>query len=358
MVTVVDIQGMYFYNLFEGVLPMSNEYEIVSHSQLRYMHIFLVRLLSRTTHLHREIELGMILDGTVTLHIGSRSCQLTRGDIYVVNPLEAHEFLSEGSGALVLSIQLSSRYLEALLPGIQATHYSGSARVRDHYAADSSRYELLCYYFVETAHAYLGRKPNYAYSCFSSLAQLLWLLKQDLPDLFTSRDDDRATKQKSERLLSITDYIEEHFTHKLLLEDIAKREGLSLTYLSHLFKDSLGITFQDYIKEKRFEYACGLLTTTDRKILDISVSSGFSDVRYLTRLFHERFGCTPKEYRKLSALPEKRPVSTLESSQYFFTQQDSYLLLTPLRNQLQEKMRQVKLTAVNETPIHIGREDR
>ena len=319
---------------------MSREYEIVSHAQLRYQNIFLVRLISRTTHIHREIELGMILEGNVILHIGTKSYHLKQGDIYYVNPLETHEFISEEPGVLVLSIQLSPKMVGVLLPDVTELHLNGSANLRDHYV-DHRAYDIISYLFVESAYAYLNHSEDYAYRCFSATANLLYLLKRDIPAWEISSE--KSANQRVERLLTITDYIEEHFTHKLLLEDIAKQQGLSMPYLSHLFKDTLGVSFQGYVKEKRFEYACNLIATTDRKILDISVSSGFSDVRYLTSLFHERYGCTPKEFRKNARKPITRHTSPLESSQYFFTHQDSCLLLMPLRKKLAKQMSGVTL---------------
>ena len=84
---------------------MAREYEIVSSPQFRYLNIFLVRMLSRTTHIHTEIELGVILDGSVLLKNSADSWELQKGDIYLVNSLEPHEFMSKGKGALILSIQ-------------------------------------------------------------------------------------------------------------------------------------------------------------------------------------------------------------------------------------------------------------
>lgn len=314
---------------------MTREYEIVAHSQLRYMHVFLVRLISRTTHIHREMELGMILDGNVSLHIGEKTYRLKQGDIYYVNPLEAHAFAAEDPGTLVLSIQLSPGMLEGLIPDILDLRLTGSAKLRDQYSDDTG-FALLSLLFLESAHAYLGSGENYEYKCLATIGEFLYLLKRDVPGMQVLRD--KAISRRTERMLAITDYIEENFTHKLLLEDIAKREGLSMTYLSHLFKETLGVTFQEYIKEKRFSYACNLLAATDRKILDISVSSGFSDVRYLTKMVQERYGCTPKAFRNNARLTNRKNPSPQESTQYFFTQQESYQLLTPMRSQLMERL--------------------
>lgn len=318
---------------------MQEEYEIVSHPQLRHLNIFLVRLISRTTHLHREIELGMILDGALTLQIGTESYRLEKNDIYLVNPLDAHEFQSEGAGALILSVQISKRMLESIFTEPPNLRYTGSAKLREHYGAHPEQFEILSLLCLELAYAYFGHNQDYGYQCYALATQLIYHLKRWIPNQSISQEEQLAARKRKDRILSVTDYIDANFTHKLLLEDIARNEGLSMMYLSHLFKDTFGLSFQEYLKEKRFEYACNLIVTTQRSILDISVSSGFSDVRYLTKLFQERFGCTPREYRAGVRQTLKKKASAPESIQSFFTEQDSFLLLTPLRNQLWEKMR-------------------
>lgn len=321
---------------------MAREYEIVSSPQFRYLNIFLVRMLSRTTHIHAEIELGVILDGSVLLKNSVDSWELQKGDIYLVNSLEPHEFVSKGKGALILSIQLSMRLMEAFLSE-KSIRFQGSSRLADHFSDHEEQRDLLYMLCVELAYSYFGRQEDFEYKCFSLTAQLLHQIKREIPNQTLSHQGSILLQQKNDRILSVTNYIDENFTRKLLLEEIAQREGVSMTYLSHLFKDVLGISFQEYLKRKRFEYACNLIVTTQRKILDISISSGFSDVRYLTRLFQAQFGCTPKEYRVRTVEPRKKAISPLESSEYWFAPQDSFLLLTPIREQTKQRWKGISL---------------
>lgn len=325
---------------------MAKEYEVISHSQFRNLNVLLVRMISRTTHLHREIEIGTILDGSVELQIGSERYILNKGDIYIVNPFEAHEFLSKQKGALILSIQFSPQLMKAFLPESPNIRFEGSASVREHFVGQEERYAFLNMLCVELAYTYFGCMQEYEYRCFSLTAQLLHQITHNIPNRVLSRQDYLPLQQKNDRILSVTNYIEANFTHKLLLEDIARREGVSMPYLSHLFKDTLGISFQEYLKQKRFEHACNLIATTQRKILDISISSGFSDVRYLSELFRERFGCSPKEYRQAIAKPIERSVVPPENTQYLFTRQDGYLLLTPIRDKMRSELSSVSLDNV------------
>lgn len=325
---------------------MAQEFEVVSNPHFRYLNVFLVRMISRTRHIHGEVELGMILDGSLVLHSGTEQYEMGKGDMYLINSLDAHEFVAEGKGALILSIQLSLWMMEQFLTERPNIRFLGSARVKDHYDGREEHYRLLSLLCVELAYAYLGGRKDYEYKCFSLASQILYSIKRDVPNEVISQQDYLPMQKKSDRILSVINYIEENFNNKLLLEDIARREGVSMTYLSHLFKDTLGVSFQDYLKQKRFEYACNLIATTQRKILDISISSGFSDVRYLTKLFQERYGCTPKEYRRGTATLQEKSASPLESTEYLFAPQDGFLLLTPVRDQLRESVGAVPLDAI------------
>lgn len=331
--------------LFCGsVICMAREYEIVSSPQFRYLNIFMVRMLSRTTHIHAEIELGLILDGSVLLKNSMDSWKLQKGDIYLVNSLEPYEFVSKGKGALILSIQLSTRLTEAFLPE-KSIYFQGSSRLADHFSGNEEQYDLLYMLCVELAYSYFGRQQDFEYKCFSLTAQLLHHIKREIPNQTQSHQGSILSRQKNDRILSVTNYIDKNFTRKLL-EEIAQREGVSMTYLSHLFKDVLGISFQEYLKRKRFEYACILIATTQRKILDISISSGFSDVRYLTKLFQAQFGCSPREYRIRTVEPREKESSPLESSEYWFAPRDSFLLLTPIQDQAKRKWHDIPIDSL------------
>ena len=100
------------------------------------------------------------------------------------------------------------------------------------------------------------------------------------------------------RMNRIIDYVHEHYSEKITLQDIADRENLTTSYLSHLFKDHLHKSFQAFVNELRFERSVFLLKNTDMKIIDVCIESGFSDSKYLNRTFMEVFGVTPKEFRK------------------------------------------------------------
>lgn len=127
---------------------------------------------------------------------------------------------------------------------------------------------------------------------------------------------------------NITQYIDEHYSEKLLLSDIAEREDMDLYYLSHFFKDNFGMSFQNYLLKIRCERARRLLLLTDYSLLDISVSCGFSDPKYFNKGFQQQYGYTPKEYRK-NFQKEDFPIQQnhLLSTQEFLSNSSSLITL-------------------------------
>ena len=69
------------YDLRWGDRKMKKEFEVVSQETFKYLHVFLVNLASRTPHIHKEIELGLVLKGKLTVREGKNAWSLDRDEI-------------------------------------------------------------------------------------------------------------------------------------------------------------------------------------------------------------------------------------------------------------------------------------
>ncbi|HTL53050.1 MAG TPA: AraC family transcriptional regulator [Planctomycetota bacterium] len=70
-------------------------------------------------------------------------------------------------------------------------------------------------------------------------------------------------------------------------------------HLARSFRRYLRVTPTDYLNARRLDCAARLLSTTEKKILTIAYECGFDQPGYFYRLFHRRFGRTPRQYRLL-----------------------------------------------------------
>lgn len=82
------------------------------------------------------------------------------------------------------------------------------------------------------------------------------------------------------------------------LQSVSEHLCLTSPYLSQLFKNETGIGINAYITSKRVERAEYLLEKTELKIDDISSQCGFTTAQYFTKVFKDKTGKTPLEYRK------------------------------------------------------------
>lgn len=81
---------------------------------------------------------------------------------------------------------------------------------------------------------------------------------------------------------------------------LAKKQSVSLGYLSTIFKKEIGKTISEYVREKRMRHAAYLLSSTDLQIQDVALHCGMMDVQYFSKCFKREMNKTPKEYREAS----------------------------------------------------------
>ncbi|MGV3487589.1 MAG: response regulator [Tuberibacillus sp.] len=94
------------------------------------------------------------------------------------------------------------------------------------------------------------------------------------------------------------DYIDQHYSESISLQEFAAQHYMSDSYLSRLFKKQVGQTFSDYIMHKRIEKAKELLTMTALKTYEVASIVGYQDQRYFSQIFRKATGLTPSEYRR------------------------------------------------------------
>ena len=86
----------------------------------------------------------------------------------------------------------------------------------------------------------------------------------------------------------------------LSLEDVAEAINVSSFYLSRLFKEVKGENYINYLTDLRMKKARELLKNPRISIKEISSEVGFNDQNYFSRIFKNKFGMTPTEFRNVA----------------------------------------------------------
>ena len=101
-------------------------------------------------------------------------------------------------------------------------------------------------------------------------------------------------------------YVYENFDKPLSLDILGEAVHLHPAYLSKIFKEETNINLSNYITDIRMQKAAELLEQTGLKVNEIMYLTGYRKSQHFTKLFKEKFGVTPMEYRR------KKQISTVE----------------------------------------------
>lgn len=93
-------------------------------------------------------------------------------------------------------------------------------------------------------------------------------------------------------------YVSCHLFQKISLDEISSYAGMNKTYFCLFFKKHYGMSFTEYLNQKRLETASVMLLKPDASIADVAVACGYPTVTYFNRIFRKFKGMTPSEYRK------------------------------------------------------------
>ncbi len=137
--------------------------------------------------------------------------------------------------------------------------------------------------------------------------------REEITDLFIGLIE-RIEKQvayqqdrKNTLLMEVaTDYINRNYQRGISLEEVAEQVKLSPTYLSRLMKQEKGCGFSQYLAQLRIKYAKEMLKHTSMKVEDIGSKVGYPNANYFIRIFKEKTGCTPGEYRARAIVYDDR----------------------------------------------------
>ncbi len=99
------------------------------------------------------------------------------------------------------------------------------------------------------------------------------------------------------QVVKAIDFIKGHIYQKVGINEIAEHLGISVPYLSRLFKSETGENISEYIIKRKVETSLIMLKYSNKSIAEISVELNFSSQSYFTKVFKKYVGLTPKDYK-------------------------------------------------------------
>ena len=251
-------------------------------------------------HWHTTMELIMPTDNIYTVECNNQTFTLREGDIILICPGCVHTLFAPPTGHRIIFqpdanalrfIKDIETLLNAIAPLIVITPESlpsTHGKIR----------ELL----IEIKNEYLSSSSSFSEAIiYSKLLEIIALIGRN----YTRKSETRAVhvmiKQEEymKEFIEICNYIDEHCSEDLNLDDIANMSGFSKFYFSRMFRQFTNVSFYKYVNMKRIAKASELLTEPQNSITDVAINCGFSSRSSFIRMFKIIKGCTPTEFRNM-----------------------------------------------------------
>jgi AraC-like DNA-binding protein len=130
-----------------------------------------------------------------------------------------------------------------------------------------------------------------------TVGEMLTVFRRAIADLVEAAEHPVAAAQ-DRNLRRALAFIEQHYTERIGLGQVARVAGFAPRYFSRLFRRREGTTFEDHVRRLRLERARQLLEGTDLTVERVAQLSGFALRPYFHRAFKRAFGETPLEHRR------------------------------------------------------------
>ena len=247
-------------------------------------------------HWHKEIEIVVIYEGSISLETAKESIILKKGDGVFINSEELHYFKKIGDEKCVL---ISYVFDKSLVIGDK-----GSIIERKYIEPLVQNKTLSLFKISET----LSRKLEevffeYEDKKFGVEINIRNILSSVLLEIIIENREKLIEKKiyknlDSQRIKGMLDFIQKNYSNELTLKEIGEAVFIGERETLRCFARTIGISPIEYLKKYRVKVAANLLTTTDLPVTEICIQCGFNSPSYFSKSFQRVFNVTPREYRK------------------------------------------------------------
>lgn len=240
-------------------------------------------------HCHETFSIGAITAGCSTYFNGNARERLDSGAVVIVNPQTVHACNPiDGQPWSYLMFYVDARWLGGLQHELGASDGGRFSPYSSILSRDPTLFTGLTQLYAtlldpdnETLH-----KQSVAVEYFSQLQQTL------APTATLARIEPLQLQRAA-------DYIAEHCTEALRLEDICRAAELSPSYLIRAFKQHYGMTPHAYLLNRRIQCSQHWLRQ-GQDLAEVALAAGFADQAHFQRTFKRQLAATPGQYRDRS----------------------------------------------------------
>ncbi len=250
-------------------------------------------------HWHAPLEIVMPTKGGYHAVCNNISYELREGDILIIHPGVIHSYEAPAVGKRFIfladySILRGIKELEATLSSIAPAFLITPEGLPDAYKCIQKLiYAIADEYF---ANAYMSEASIYA-----KLLEIFICIGRECSPSGNFDTNTYKQKEYTEKFAFICEYINEHCTENISLDEIAQLAGFSKFHFSRLFKSYTNVSYYRYVNQKRIVLAESLLIDPELSVTEVALRSGYDSLSSFIRMFKIIKGVTPTEFKNMYA---------------------------------------------------------
>lgn len=248
------------------------------------------------SHWHRQLEIFLLLSGSIQISAGDSVYHLNAGEGCFFNTEVIHSFAGLAPSPCSYRSFVFDPGIVGGTPGsIFDTKYvrplleKGAPFIRFSPESDSPYFKQ----FHQAFSACENELPGYEFKVRNALSSIL-LYVIEKSEVVPVR---KIPAVQETRLKQMLVWLKQNAEQTISVTEIAAAANICPRECQRIFRQYLNCTPTEYIQQLRIFSAAEQLAATDTPITAVALACGFSSPSYFSKQFKARVGCTPLEYR-------------------------------------------------------------
>ena len=239
-------------------------------------------------------EITYIISGKGTFISGDDSTVVQQGDIHVISKGVKHRIIPDERSNLRfanIGFEFSESLQENMDPLRKQFEQNDYLILRD-----NGEIRILMTMLINEMQSQ-GAYSHTLIECYIKLilTHIYRMMDSGEPEVFSPK---KSTSPMKLTPYAIIKYVDNNLFEFPGIDDIARALGYSQSYISHMFKDKMGITLQEYICNKKIEASLDFLKYQKYTVTQIAMMLNYASVQSFCKAFRKAMGCSPTEYQK------------------------------------------------------------
>ncbi|MEN6306991.1 MAG: AraC family transcriptional regulator [Anaerohalosphaeraceae bacterium] len=220
------------------------------------------------------------------------------GTFVIISPGESHDFVTEWGKSIYSEITFSFESAQGVsltLPfeRVLSHHIGAAIQLMTEIQLSKEVADELHILMIQITDYLESRSPLSSYHANRSLARIFEIVASHC----CPQKTDSSHTHLDERIVQVRQYIEDHFSEPIQIDELTSMVHMSARHLFRMFIDAFRVSPLAHQQNLRLEAAQSLLRSTPLRCNEIAARVGYSNVYYFHRLFKKKTGLTPRQYR-------------------------------------------------------------